>query len=276
MIIKASLKICNCGCGKEFVGRNEYIKNHNKQEIIFCECGCGQNMFLYNDYGYIKKYIKGHFLAKLNKGKNLSKETRKKISKSRIGKTLEIRHGKEKADIIKKKFKLSSHFNNFKNKTLEENYGLKKAQEIKEKMSRKKKEFIQKNGTSFLTRKHKPETIEKLKIIRSKRVFPLKDTTIEVKLQMYLKELKIEFFTHRYMNEIKHAYQCDIFIPSLNLVVECDGDYWHRYPTGRDIDHVRTAELLEKGFKVLRLWEFEIKDLGLDEFKNRIYEYTPQ
>ncbi|GAG67123.1 unnamed protein product [marine sediment metagenome] len=42
----------------------------------------------------------------------------------------------------------------------------------------------------------------------------------------------------------------------MNLVIECDGDYWHKYPVGRDIDHIRTKELIQKGFKVLRLWEF--------------------
>ena len=41
---------------------------------------------------------------------------------------------------------------------------------------------------------------------------------------------------------------------------------------GRDIDHIRTSELIQKGFKVLRLWECEIKILELDKFKNKINE----
>ena len=70
--------------------------------------------------------------------------------------------------------------------------------------------------------------------------------------------------------KIKHGYQCDILIPSMNLVIECDGDYWHKYPVGNDIDHIRTKELIEKGFKVLRLWEFEIKNMGLNDFKIKL------
>ena len=56
----------------------------------------------------------------------------------------------------------------------------------------------------------------------------------------------------------------------MNMVIECDGNYWHSYPTGTEIDNIRTKELIEKGFKVLRLWEFEIKDMDLDKFKDKL------
>lgn len=118
--------------------------------------------------------------------------------------------------------------------------------------------------------KHKPETIEIMKRNRSKQVIPMQDTKIEVKIQNFLKELKIEFFTHHYIKEIEHSYQCDILIPSMNLVIECDGNYWHKYPIGTEIDHIRTKELLEKGFKVLRLWEIEIKEMNINSFKERL------
>ena len=87
---------------------------------------------------------------------------------------------------------------------------------------------------------------------------------------MFLKELGYEFFTHQYMKEIEHGYQCDILIPSMNLVIECDGVYWHKYPIGNNIDHIRTKELLEKGFKVLRLWEKEINVMNIIQFKGRL------
>ena len=56
----------------------------------------------------------------------------------------------------------------------------------------------------------------------------------------------------------------------MNLVIECDGNYWHKYPSGVEKDNIRTKELIEKGFKVLRLWESEIKIMNLREFKNKI------
>lgn len=110
----------------------------------------------------------------------------------------------------------------------------------------------------------------KMREHRAKQIFPVKDTTIEVKIQNFLRELNIEFFTHQYMKEIEHAYQCDIFIPSKNLVIECDGNYWHSYPTGTEKDKIRTSELIEKGFKVLRLWESEIRKMNLEDFKLKI------
>lgn len=119
--------------------------------------------------------------------------------------------------------------------------------------------------------KEKVENIKiKIKEARAKQVLPIKDTKIEVKIQNFLKQLQIPFFTHQYISQIKHSYQCDILIPSMNLVIECDGDYWHKYPVGREIDHIRTSELLKKGFKVLRLWEFEIKNLDLNKFQERL------
>lgn len=115
------------------------------------------------------------------------------------------------------------------------------------------------------TEEHK----QKLKLHRANQIFPSKDTKIEVKIRSFLDSLKIEYYQHKYMN-IEHAYQCDFFIPSKNLVIETDGDYWHKYPTGNEIDHIRTSELIAKGFKVLRLWEHEIKIMDLEQFKERL------
>ena len=30
-------------------------------------------------------------------------------------------------------------------------------------------------------------------------------------------------------------------------MIECDGNYWHSYPTGTETDHIRTKELIENG-----------------------------
>ncbi len=117
--------------------------------------------------------------------------------------------------------------------------------------------------------KQTKESIEKMKLARAKQIFPVKDTSIEVKIQNFLKQLGIEFFTHQYM-KIEHGYQCDILIPSMNMVIECDGNYWHKYPVGLEKDHIRTKELIEKGFKVLRLWEFEINEMTIKDFQEKI------
>jgi len=123
----------------------------------------------------------------------------------------------------------------------------------------------------MLGKKHTKESIKKIKKARTNQILPVKDTSIEVKIQNFLKQLGITFFTHQYM-KIEHGYQCDVLIPSMNLVIECDGDYWHKYPVGREIDDIRTSELLSKGFKVLRLWECEINKFDLHSFKTKLME----
>lgn len=114
--------------------------------------------------------------------------------------------------------------------------------------------------------------INKIKNARAKQK-RTHTSKIEIKIQNFLEQLGIEYYKHKFMN-IKHHYQCDIFIPSINLVIECDGDYWHKYPYGTTIDNIRTKELIENGFKILRLWERKIKNLTLNEFENEIQKIT--
>lgn len=117
-----------------------------------------------------------------------------------------------------------------------------------------------------------PEVIQRLKDQRMKQVFPIKDTKPEVKLQGFLNELHIEFEKHKQMS-IPHTYQCDILVPSLNLVIEADGNHWHNFPIGNDIDHTRTQELKEAGYNVLRLWESEIKLMCLFDFELKLKQF---
>jgi len=140
--------------------------------------------------------------------------------------------------------------------------------------------------------KEHPEEILRLKEQRAKQIFPTKDTKIEQKIQDYLKLLHVEFITHNYMSEITHAYQCDILIPKQETegviiphktIIECDGCYWHNCPIcnlplgesklserileQKEKDKIRTKELIEKGYNVIRLWEHDIKVMELNDLK---------
>jgi very-short-patch-repair endonuclease len=176
--------------------------------------------------------LKGRFGTM--KGKHHSEETKRKISELHIGK-----HHSEKS---KRKMSLIK-------------IGKLKSEETKRKISETW---------------NKPEYKQFARERRIKIILPQKDTSIEVKIQNFLKQLGITFFTHQYIKEIEHGYQCDIFIPSMNLVIECDGDYWHKYPIGTEMDYVHTKELIEKGFKVLRLWEHEIKEMNIIKFNDKL------
>lgn len=110
---------------------------------------------------------------------------------------------------------------------------------------------------------------------RSTQVLPVKDTSIEIKIQNLLKQLGIEFATHQYMKDIEHGYQCDIMIPvqkgiDRKTIIEVFGDYWHNRPIGREIDIQRCNELRENGWRVLVFWENEIKPMELNDLKLKV------
>ncbi len=99
--------------------------------------------------------------------------------------------------------------------------------------------------------KENPEYREKIKRARAKQKV-VYESKHEKLIQKGLTKLGIEFKKHRYMKEIKHAYQCDIFIEP-NIVIEIDGEYWHNRPETKSKDLIRTKEMQEKGFVVLRI-----------------------
>ncbi len=216
------------------------------------------------------KIKKNDFSGKKNPmyGKHHTLKSRKKISLGHLGfkqskeskkKMIEKRKGRKPS--LGKHWKLSEETKRKMSKSLQgnkRNLGKKFTEEHKKKI-----------GEGNKGKKLSKEAREKISKARQKQVLPKKDTSIEVKIQNFLKQLNIEFFTHQYM-KIEHGYQCDILIPSKNLVIECDGDYWHKYPIGLEKDHIRTKELIDKGFKVLRLWEHEINIMELNDFKEKL------
>jgi len=229
-------------------------------------------------YGYIHTPETRIKIGLSRKGKKLSEETKKKISNGLLGrktseetrmKLREFNLGKKMSGATKKKISDS----------LKKGYGtgsIKVSGCAKMAMGGEfkgdKNPLYGRRGEKnhFYGKKREKSSIDKFKEFRKNQIIPVKDSSIEIKIQKHLKELGIAFCTHRYMKEIEHAYQCDILIPSKNLVIECDGDHWHKYPTGNEIDHIRTRELIDKGFKVLRLWERDIRRLGLIEFNEKI------
>ena len=93
---------------------------------------------------------------------------------------------------------------------------------------------------------------EKLRQKRLYQVFPVKDTSIEIKLQNAFKERGIVFETHKHI-----IGQPDIFIPP-NICIFCDGDYWHSRKSAIERDKMVSASLRNKGYIVLRFREHQI------------------
>lgn len=235
-------------------------------------------------YGLEKSKAYKQKLSFAFKGKKYSEEKKKiyQQTQARIskGKTIEERFGIERAKEIRAK--ISHRTKEVLNKP-----------EVREKMSawqrgrimpqavvQKRIDTIKRNGGFKQSDYQKKKASIAVKKARKLQIFPIKDTAIEVKMQNYLKQLGVEFYTHQWI-DIEHGYQCDILIPSKKLVIECDGDYWHGYwsygnnlskdqKEQRKEDLIRTNEMRDKGYKVLRFWETEIKLMELQDLKTKL------
>lgn len=88
-------------------------------------------------------------------------------------------------------------------------------------------------------------------------------TSIEKILYDYLKLKKIKFVPQKRIE----FYLVDAYIPSLNLVIEADGDYWHALPETKWRDKSKNTYLKNRGYNLIRLSEIELLN---GEFKQRL------
>jgi very-short-patch-repair endonuclease len=78
-------------------------------------------------------------------------------------------------------------------------------------------------------------------------------TAIESEVMLALNDRDVPYVVHKQIGR----YVADILVPSLHLVIECDGAWFHDRRQGTDAD--RDEELRSLGFETLRLAEAEIK-----------------
>lgn len=90
-------------------------------------------------------------------------------------------------------------------------------------------------------------------------------TGIEVAIEAALRAMGIAFEPQPQIDK----WSCDFLIPSTNLVIECDGDYWHSLPRTVRKDAIKDQWLQNNGYQVLHLSEADINN-RLSECKERI------
>ena len=122
--------------------------------------------------------------------------------------------------------------------------------------------------------KHREDSKRKMSIAAHKRPpqkFPFSDTSIELKLQAWLKEQKIEFET-----QYPILGRPDIFIKP-NICIFADGCYFHKCPSCGYNDLIKnekdqriTNELQKQGYTVIRLWEHDINKNKVEQLTNLI------
>lgn len=232
-----------------------------------CECGCGSKCN--------KRFVSGHNLKiqispgrfssdkpSWNKNKKMSLEFREKVRQRMLGKPSYIRTNKIK---LKNSLSMKGKLSKRKNKTYEEIYKSKnKAMIVKQKISNTEKKTIQQNVLNnnhiyVSGHKHFRATKPELKF----KEILIKNGMIENK----------DFKHGKGVYDIKHGYIADFYFPSTNTIVEIDGIYWHNYPDGRKLDHIRNKEMIEKGYNILRLWETEVNIYNEEYIINFIRGY---
>lgn len=186
-------------------------------------------------------------ISKGLKGRKWSKEHRRKADEARRGKPLSIEHRK-KISLAKIGKSLSEET---RRKMSEAHKGRKFSEEHRRNLS---KALMGNQRCKGYHRVFSEEIKEKIRRARLNQVFPKEDSSIEIIMQNELNGREYIFKTHVPLLE---KYQGDIVIN--NIVIECDGDYWHNFPDRIERDCIRDRELTEAGYCVLRFWGHEIK-----------------
>jgi len=158
-------------------------------------------------------------------GKKLSKETKLKLSKASSGKNNGM-------------------------------FGRKQSKKTKRKISQRLT-----GNKNFLGKTHSEETKRKMSKSAIKRLMRDKpslymNTLPELLLKIILNKHQIKY-VHQYNTKCDHL--ADFYLPSYNLIIEVDGDYWHNLKNIKTRDKRNNKAMKNLGYNVLRLKEKEIK-----------------
>lgn len=96
------------------------------------------------------------------------------------------------------------------------------------------------------------------KMLTTKRKY----TSIEELLYKFLENKRIFFEKQKVIND---RFIVDAYVPSKNLIIEADGDYWHSLPKTMKKDKAENAYLKKCGYKLIRLSEREINKNSFTE-----------
>lgn len=82
-------------------------------------------------------------------------------------------------------------------------------------------------------------------------------TSIEIKMAAELDASSIKYIDQF---NLGNKFALDFFLPEYGIVIECDGDYWHRLPDVAKRDKSKNAYIKACGYTLFRFWESEINE----------------
>lgn len=91
-------------------------------------------------------------------------------------------------------------------------------------------------------------------LVASQRANP---SSIEKMIWKVLNELGVEYRTQVPFNNSR--FIVDVYIPAQRLIIECNGNYWHNLPRGKRRDKRLRGHAKSNDYKLIELWESEIR-----------------
>lgn len=90
--------------------------------------------------------------------------------------------------------------------------------------------------------------------------FSLKPTSIELKVKEQLDRYGIKYVQQKHIYDGNRNYYLDFYLPEFRMVIECNGDYWHKKKDRADRDRRLKRYVESTGRKIKFIWEYEIND----------------
>lgn len=119
---------------------------------------------------------------------------------------------------------------------------------------------IKKGGAKLCSMK----CMSQWRVVHPVRIF--KDTSIELKIKAELDKRNIFYKKN---HPLEKTANVDFYLPIYNIIIQCDGDYWHNLPKAIEKDKRQDKVLKEKGYIIYRFWEHEINESS-EQCINRI------
>ena len=222
-------------------GMELYMLTHNITEIPKCKCGCDQEVNF--QLGKFGEYLQGH-KARVSNGF---------YSKEGLQKSLETR---------KERFASGELEQWNKGKIYE-------GEELEEKRRIAKNPVRREKISKALTGKPKSEAHRKIMLEtlarNRKEILKGNPSKLEFTFADILTGLGIEF-VHQYEVD---GFNYDFYVPSKNILIEVDGDYWHAHPDkyvelnnmqkkNKGLDKLKTKHAADRSYQLLRFWEQDI------------------
>lgn len=229
------------------------------------------------------KFQKGHKpFGRVLKGHITTPETRAKISNANGGKKRSEEFRKNVSNRFKDKPKLEEHKANL-SRSLRGRFvpspSLKTRKKISGSLKGRKNTWVSKEHQQKMVeaarkinlgkKKSKEHNLKNKEWHLNNPNKKFKDTGIELKIEEELINhgliKNVDFYKNVSLYGVANV---DFYIPEHNIVIECDGCYWHRCPihhledlwNRRSKDAIKTSILVKNGINVYRFWEHEINE----------------